>query len=217
MLNGSKRMNYWILLAVLVAAGLFVNFFEQTGEAQVSRKLLSEFPKQLGDWRQEGADERFNAETENVLRANDYVMRSYTAAGGRRSNLYIGYYSSQKTGATYHSPLNCLPGSGWTLGKPQLIDIKTSDGKSFQANVYVIESDKYKEVLIYWYQGRGRAVAGEFQDKLYTIWDSLLLRRSDGAMVRVMAPVGASESKAMDAAIDLAGKAAESISEYVPD
>jgi EpsI family protein len=217
MLNGSKRVNYWILLAVLLAAGLFVNFFEQTGEAQISRKLLSEFPKQLGEWRQDGADERFNAETEDVLRASDYVMRNYTASGGRRSNLYIGYYSSQKTGATYHSPLNCLPGSGWTLSKPQVIDIHTSNGKSFQANVYIIESDKYKEVLIYWYQGRGRAAASEFQDKLYTIRDSLLLRRSDGAMVRVMAPVGDSESKAMDAAIDLAGKTAESISEYVPD
>jgi EpsI family protein len=217
MLKGSNKGNYWLLLAVLLAAGLFINFFERTGEAQVSRRLLSEFPKQLGEWRQEGTDERFNAETEAVLRASDYVMRNYTAPDGRRSNLYVGYYSSQKTGATYHSPLNCLPGSGWTLSKPQLVRIPTTDGKSFQANVYLIESDKFKEVLIYWYQGRGRAVANEFQDKFYTIWDSVWLRRSDGAMVRVMTPVGDSEDKAVAAAVDLAGKAAESISEYVPD
>jgi len=217
MLNRSKTGNYWILLTVLVAAGIFVNFFENTGEAEVPRKNLSEFPRQLGEWQQNGTDERFNAETENVLRASDYVMRNYTAPAGRRSNLYIGYYSSQKTGATYHSPLNCLPGSGWTMSEPKTAEIKTADGKSFQANVYLIESDKHKEILIYWYQGRGRAVANEFQDKFYTVWDSLWLRRSDGAMVRVMTPVGDSEEKAMAAAVDLAGKAAESISEYVPN
>jgi EpsI family protein len=217
MFNGSKKTHYWVLLAILVAAGLFVNFFEHTGEALASRKTLSEFPKTLGDWQQNGSDERFNAETEGVLRADDYVMRNYTASGNRWANLYIGYYSSQKTGATYHSPLNCLPGSGWTLSKPQVIEVKAPNGKVFQANVYLIESDKFKQVLVYWYQGRGRAVANEFQDKLFTVWDSVWLRRSDGAMVRVMTPVGDSEEKAVAAAVELAGKAAESISEYVPN
>jgi EpsI family protein len=218
MLKSSKK-NYWILLAVLVVAGLFVNFFEHAGEVQAARKTLGEFPRTLGEWTQNGTDQRFDAETEGVLRADDYVMRNY-AAPGRRANVYVGYYSSQRTGATYHSPLNCLPGSGWTLNKYQVIDIKTADGKTFQANSYLIESDKYKEVLIYWYQGRGRAVASEFQDKLYTVWDSVWARRSDGAMVRVMVPVGDSEGaedKAMAAAADLASKTAESIGEYVPN
>jgi EpsI family protein len=215
--NSSK---FWILLALLLAAGIFINFFEQTSEARLPRKALIELPRELGEWRQTGADERFNAETESVLRADDYVMRNYAVAGAngsRRANLYIGYYASQKTGATYHSPLNCLPGSGWTLSRPQTIEIKTPGGKTFRANAYIIESDKYKEVLIYWYQGRGRAVASEFQDKLYTIWDSLRLRRSDGAMVRVMTSAGDSEEKALDAASDLAGRTFENISEFVPD
>jgi EpsI family protein len=220
MLKDPNKGKFWILLTVLLAAGIFINFFEHASEARLPRKALSELPKELGAWRQTGADERFSAETESVLRADDYVMRNYAisgANGSRQANLYIGYYASQKTGATYHSPLNCLPGSGWTLNRPQIVEIRTPDGKTFQANAYIIESDKYKEVLIYWYQGRGRAVAGEFQDKLYTIWDSLRLRRSDGAMVRVMTSVGDSEEKALAAATDLAGRAAEGISEFVPD
>jgi EpsI family protein len=216
MFNSPKKDHYWFLLAVLLAAGLFVNFFERVGEAPVSRKTLSEFPTELGEWRQNGTDERFSAETEGILRADDYVMRNYNASGNRWGNLYIGYYLSQKTGATYHSPLNCLPGSGWTLSQPQLIDIKTSR-RSFKANLYLIESDKFKEVLIYWYQGRGHAIANEYQDKLYTVWDSLLLRRSDGAMVRIMTPITDSTDKAMADAISLASAAAESIPEYVPN
>jgi EpsI family protein len=220
MLKDSGSGKFWLLFAVLFTAGLFINFFEQTGEAKLPRKNLGEFPAQLGEWRQSGADERFSTETESVLRADDYVMRNYAmtgANGGRRANLYIGYYLSQKTGATYHSPLNCLPGSGWTMSQPQKIDIKSPGGKTFQANAYIIESDKYKEVLIYWYQGRGRAVADEFHDKIFTIWDSLLRRRSDGSMVRVMTSVGDSQEKAINAALDLAGRSADNISEFVPD
>jgi EpsI family protein len=216
MLNKSESLKYWVLLAVLLIAGAFINFFEQIGEAKVPRRELREFPAQLGDWRQSGADEHFSAETEAVLRADDYVMRNY-ASGSTEANFYIGYYHSQKTGATYHSPLNCLPGSGWTLSEPRIVDISTADGRSFQANAYIIQADKYKEVLIYWYQGRGRAVASEFQDKLFTIWDSVAQRRSDGAMVRVMTPVNDSEDKAMASAVDLAAKASESISQYVPE
>jgi EpsI family protein len=217
MLKSSHNGKFWLLIIVLLTAGLFVNFFEQTGEARIPRRNLVEMSRELGEWRQSGADERFSLETESVLRADDYVMRNYSMPGGRRANLYVGYYLSQKTGATYHSPLNCLPGSGWTMTQPQKIDIKTPGGKIFQANAYIIESDKYKEVLVYWYQGRGRAVADEFQDKMFTIWDSLSRRRSDGSMVRVMTSVGDSEEKAINAALDLAGRAADNISEFVPD
>lgn len=218
----NSHTKYWGLLAVLIATGLFINFFEHTGEAKLPRKNLSELPAKFGNWNQVGSDERFSEEVEAVLRADDYVMRNFNIAkednsGMRKANLYIGYYQSQKTGATYHSPLNCLPGSGWTMSEPKLIDIKTPGGKIIKANSYIIQSDKYKEVLIYWYQGRGRAVADEFQDKLFTIWDSVWLRRSDGAMVRVMTSVGDSEEKAVAAASDLAGRAADDISAYIPD
>jgi hypothetical protein len=50
--------------------------------------------------------------------------------------------------------------------------------------------------MIYWYQGRGRIVASEYQDKVYTVLDSVLRRRSDGAMVRIMTGVGYSEAEA---------------------
>ncbi len=154
-------------------------------------------------------------ETESVLKTSDYVMREYVR-DGRLANLYIGYYASQKTGATYHSPQNCLPGSGWEMKKPEIVRIKTSDGKSFEANRYIIENGKYKEVMLYWYQGRGRTQASEYYDKIYTVLDSVTRRRSDGSMVRVMTSVGSSESEATSAAADLAAEVSEKLSAHVP-
>ena len=56
-----------------------------------------------------------------MLRATDYTMREYTSSDGRVANIYVGYYATQRTGATYHSPQNCLPGAGWVLSDPQVV------------------------------------------------------------------------------------------------
>lgn len=207
----------YLLLFVLIIGGVFINWFEQRGEVQTSRRPLSEMSAILGDWRQKGSAMKFDAPTESILRTTDYTMREYAAQDGRNANLYIGYYASQKTGATYHSPQNCLPGAGWVMIQPELVEIKTPSGNIFTANKFIIENGAYSEVLIYWYQGRGRAAASEYTDKINTIWDSVVRRRSDGAMVRVMTAVGGDEQKATAAAIDLSAKAADKLSDFVPD
>jgi EpsI family protein len=215
----SRARHFWLLVALLVAAGALVNFYEAAGEARVERQALSEFPRELGAWRQRGPDARFDAATEAVLRADDYVTRDYTNAEGRLASFYVGYYRTQRTGATYHSPLNCLPGSGWQLEEPAAVEVRPADGsEAFTANRYVISNGPDRFLLIYWYQGRGRAVASEYWDKVYTVLDSVRLRRSDGSMVRVLVPVvGRSDEEALRAALDFAGQAAPHLSPFVPN
>lgn len=207
----------YLIIAVLLFGGIFINWFQQRGEARIERKSLTELSAKLGEWRQKGDEIRFDANIESVLRTTDYTMREYVLPNGRLANLYIGYYASQRTGATYHSPQNCLPGAGWVMKQPELIEIKTPAGKTFTANRFIIENGVYNEVLIYWYQGRGRAVASEYNDKIYTVLDSVVRRRSDGAMVRVMTGVGNSETEATNAAIDLAAQTADQLSAHIPD
>ncbi len=212
-----NNSRFYLLLITLVIGGVFINWFEQRGEAEVERKALQEIPAKLGDWQQKGDEIRFDGQTETVLRTTDYTMREYILPDGRYANLYIGYYASQRTGATYHSPQNCLPGAGWVMGQPELVEIKTASGKTFTANKFIIENGIYEEVMIYWYQGRGRAVASEYHDKVYTVLDSVFRRRSDGAMVRVMTSVGNSETEATKAAIELAAQTADRLPDFVPD
>src|SRR5437773_1127275 len=124
----SNTIRFWLLLAVLVLGGAVINVWERAGEAKVSRRALKDFPAQLGSWRQAGNDVRFDVETEKVLRADDYVSRNFTAADGRMASFYVGYYATQRTGATYHSPLNYLPGSGWTMTDRGRITITPTGG-----------------------------------------------------------------------------------------
>jgi EpsI family protein len=110
-----------------------------------------------------------------------------------------------------------MPGTGWVLAKPDSVSIPMADGQSFVANKYLIQNGDYKSVMIYWYQGRGRAVASEYWGKVYTVIDSVRLRRSDGAIVRVTAPVITSEDTALATAIDLASATAKVLPEFVPN
>lgn len=215
MMKGSLR--FGLVFVVILLAGILVNSWAYLGEARVARKELKDFPRELGSWKQLRSDQILDKETLSVLRASDYLLRDYRTADGHVANFYVGYYASQRDGATFHSPLNCLPGSGWTMTDPGRITITSPDGRSFVANKYLIQNGDQKSLLIYWYQGRGRAVASEYWGKVYTVLDSVRLRRSDGAMVRVIIPMEKSTSDALQSAIDLAASATSVLPQFVPD
>ena len=214
----TRATHFWAMAALLLVGGAVVNFWAAAGEARAPRRALAEFPAEVGGWRRAGADVRFDAATEAVLRADDYVSRDYVGEGNRTASLYVGYYATQRAGATYHSPLNCLPGSGWVLKEPSTVEVRPADGRApFGANSYVIEHAGDRMLMLYWYQGRGRAVANEYVDKVYTVFDSIRLRRSDGAMVRVLVPFRGSERETAETAAQFAALVAPNLPAYVPD
>lgn len=207
-----------ILLATLIAAAaLAVNWFAFRTEAVPPRMPLDKLGAVLGDWHQRGGEIKFSEATENILRASDYTMREYVRPDGRVGNIYVGFFGTQRTGTTIHSPQNCLPGAGWVLSDRRTVTISPPGQEPFEATRYIIESGIYKEVMIYWYQGRGRTASGEFRAKFDTVIDSIVRRRSDGAIVRVMTSVGNDEKSADEAAIDLAERLASELPNFIPN
>jgi EpsI family protein len=95
--------------------------------------------------------------------------------------------------------------------------ISLPDGRQFAANKYIIDNGDSRSLMLYWYQGRGRQVASEYWGKVYTVIDSVRLRRSDGALVRVTVPMGDSEDAALKSALDLSTRAVTALPEFVPN
>jgi EpsI family protein len=56
--------------------------------------------------------------------------------------------------------------------------------REIRPNRYVFAKGAEREIVIYWYQSRGRVIANEYVEKLYLIRDAILRNRSDGALVR---------------------------------
>lgn len=217
MSKSNAHIRFWSLLILLLIGGAIINIWERTGEARISRLPLRQFPTQMGGWRQLGSDYRFDPETEKVLNADDYLSRNFES-NGQIASFYVGYFATQRSGATYHSPLNCLPGSGWTMSDGARITISpAAGGAPFEANRYLVSNGNDRGLMLYWYQGRGRTTASEYWGKIYTVLDSMRLHRSDGAMVRVMVPVKSSTSEAEQAAVDLASQTSSQLPAFVPN
>lgn len=212
----SKQARFWVLLVALLFSGAIINVWERAGEANVSRQPLKNLPLKVGSWQQVGGDVRFDAETEKVLKADDYVSRNFEL-DGHTASLYVGYYKTQRDGSTYHSPLNCLPGSGWVMSDGGRIMITPSNGQQFEANRYLIQNGNQSALMIYWYQGRGKTVASEYWAKIETVLDSVRRRRSDGALVRVMMPLADSPAEVEKLAAQFAADAAKELPPFVPN
>lgn len=56
------------------------------------------------------------------------------------------------------------------------------------------QGDEY-QIVLYWYQNRGRIIASEYWDKIYLVLDALFKGRRDGSFVRIMIPVHGGDLK----------------------
>src|SRR5580658_11142810 len=104
---------YWLMIAILLGATTGMAYLSH-GEATPPARPLSQFPAKVAGYTQI-IDWPLDKETLDVLKVTDYIDRGYWQPGMNRDlmTLYIGYFRSQRTGATIHSPKNCLPGAGW--------------------------------------------------------------------------------------------------------
>jgi EpsI family protein len=209
----------WILLASRSGA-----------EAQPPRKAFSELPLQLGGFT--GRDREMSQDVLDLLKLTDYAMRVYVppAVGQRESGafegqtrqaaapvwLYVGYYGSQRTGATYHSPKNCLPGGGWVFKSSEAVTGVLPGLPDAAVNRVVIEKGFDRQLILYWYQDRGRVIASEYAAKVYLILDATTRNRTDGALVRITTPIIGSESEAFSHAVAFVEQAFPALAEHLP-
>jgi EpsI family protein len=107
--------------------------------------------------------------------------------------LFIGYFATQRTGQTIHSPKHCLPGAGWTFESSDYVDLADANGKPHRVGEYVIANNEAKQFVIYWYQAHGRSVASEYMAKIYMASDAIRMNRTDGALIRVITPMTSGE------------------------
>jgi EpsI family protein len=187
------RMRLWITAGMLVCAFVLLQTMSH-GEAVVTRQPLRDLPYSLGGWT--GQDQPLEQQVLEAVGVTDYANRFYSRASDEPVQLYIGYYASQRTGDTIHSPKNCLPGAGWDPIRSGYATVPVSGGRKIVVNENVIQQDQNKDLVFYWYQGRGRAIASEYRAKFWMIADALSRNRTDGALVRLVTPMNDSENKA---------------------
>jgi EpsI family protein len=193
MLNFPSSVRLWITAGLLVGAFLLLHSVSH-GEAVVLHQPLGELPYTLDSWT--GTEQPLQERIVQAVGVSDYTNRIYFNPQVGLAQLYVGYYASQRTGDTIHSPKNCLPGAGWDPVQSGYIKISIPGGRQIVVNEYVIQQGLDKQLVFYWYQGRGRVIASEYLGKFWMVTDAISRNRTDGALVRLVTPMNDGELQA---------------------
>jgi EpsI family protein len=84
-------------------------------------------------------------------------------------------------------------------------------------NRYVIEKSLRRQVVYYWYQGRGRIVANDYANKFWLMLDAARLHRTNGSLVRIVVPQPPQQPGVADrAAAEFSRGIAPRLTAYLP-
>jgi EpsI family protein len=198
-----------ILVPVFLLAQAALIHWASGRERAPAPPALGSFPTAFGAWRQLSEDP-IAADVADQLRADQILSRTYMrtsildatlpATTGPVVGLFVAWFQSQRAGTSQpHSPKVCLPASGWIPAVTGEVTLDTAAGV-ITVNRYIVVNHGQRDVVLYWYQGWRRVTAGEWAAKFWLVADALRDRRTDTALVRVVAQSGDGGDQAATAA-----------------
>ena len=128
---------------------------------------------------------------------------------------YVGYYADQRSGDAIHSPRTACPdrdGNRWRQGPCR--STRPTGRSPSPATRSPRELDR--QLVLYWYQGRGRIVSGEYANKAWLMLDAARSGRSDGGLVRLIGPVVTSPDETLRELSSFAAQLLPHLSRYLP-
>ena len=200
-------------------------------EPTLVRKPFAEFPLALEGWT--GQDLKMDERVLDLLKLSDYVMRAYVppVTGASAAGAFDGRPAAVgRSGVSLRRVLR-QPEDGRHVPLAQELPARgrvavqvdgDGDGRRCRArrgatiNRVVIEKGFDRQMILYWYQDRGRVVASEYAAKGYLIWDAMTRNRTDGALVRISTPVVGSEEEAYRHALDFLRVSWEPLLRHLP-
>jgi EpsI family protein len=202
-----------IIVIMLITAAL--TGFASHSERITPNKPFSEFPLEIGQWK--GKKGELDQQVYNILGVEDYILANYRKTSGEMVNLYVGFYQSQKEGDIIHSPKNCMPGAGWNITDTSIETIHMTDTKkTIKVIKLILQKGAEKQVVLYWFQSRGRIIASEYMQKIWLVIDSITKHRTDGSFVRLISPVTVDEKTTLKVLKEFADKVYPVLNEHIP-
>ncbi len=183
-------------LAFALTASLYAVSTQVTAREDLapSRRSFLDFPQQVGPWQAQTfpLEERYL----QALKLDDYYLADYVTGAETGVNVYLAYYQSQRKGQSAHSPKSCIPGGGWEIVSLTTAPLAIDGAGALSVNRVVVQKQAERQLVYYWFKQRDRALANEYLVKWFLLWDGLVRHRTDGALIRLVTPIGAREADA---------------------
>lgn len=208
-----KRKSGSIALATILLLTLgFRHHISELASRPAADVQIEQLPMKLGDW-QGRESVGLDVRSQEILKLDRYVKRSYTNSKGEQVLLYVGYWKRQ-TGeyqAAKHSPALCLPSNGWhtqpggtvtlTAGSLQSGSLQSGSlqsgpaptspgGTPITAKKIIGELKGQSHLFYYWFFTGDSNYADEWQALLRISLENFFVGRSDGGIIEISTPIG---------------------------
>lgn len=179
----------YILGAVLVVAGIYVNFAGKSTYATKDEKWMEvHAPKRLGEYSmvpsQENPEQSYSMGdvVRNELAPYGIVCRVY-----KNFNLMVDVVLiASQNKASFHDPRVCFTAQGWSIVEESAIDIDTPRGK-IPATFVKMNRNGENSTGIYFYKGPGGFCSNATKLKFGMFWERIMGGRNvDGVFYRFM-------------------------------
>jgi exosortase D (VPLPA-CTERM-specific) len=185
----------WVALVLVALAAVANNFTPERQLIKPERKEFLDFPLSVEGYR--GQRERLSSVELDVLKLDDYIYANFRDQANRSINFYVAWHDIQGRGTvSTHSPRSCMPGGGWNITEfdEKILDGLGPDGGPLPVNRAVIKKGEQAQVVYYWFHQRGRMLTNEFAIKWFIFYDGMTRKRTDGGLVRFVAPLQPGEA-----------------------
>ena len=210
-----KRTGFWF--HATAAAAIILISIPITQRASYApnyplREGFENFPMTIDSWK--GRHVYIDPEMVAATKSHAHVNAEYSSPDHGWVSLWIAYYETQKkAGGFVHSPKGCFVATGWQIEKSKVIDL--AEGKPI--NWMIVNRMGEKLLVYYWFQQRGRWLADETKNKFYMAYDGFWRRRTDGAMIRLITPIGGNLETAEQRLTLFAQELLPRLNEFIPD
>jgi exosortase D (VPLPA-CTERM-specific) len=188
---GAKALVFLLIIVAVTPYAINGGFGGKSPRVPIHGNL-SDFPLTVDAWK--GTRNPLDPEAMKVLRLTDYAQIDYTNPTAPVGvNLYVAYLGMQTLGIIIHPPTNCLPGAGWKIVEEKVVSFAPAGRPPFDLVRILVQSGERKQLVYFWYEQQGRRVTSQLKGRFQLMLNSLLYNRTDGALVRVITPIPATE------------------------
>jgi exosortase D (VPLPA-CTERM-specific) len=188
-----------LLAMTLLTMGTSATWLLAPARAAVlpERAPLVQFPLSMESWT--GERKLLDPFIEGTLGADDYAAIDFMreGTGAPPVNFFAAYYHKETDSGYLHSPAICLPSAGWEVFRiePVTIALPGTEFGQIRLNRTIIQKGLSKQLVYFWFEGRGRSLTNDIEAKIYTVADSLVRGRRDVGIVRLVTSVSDIETE----------------------
>lgn len=212
-----KSKEYWIVIALLVLTGFYVNVLRYSRVDVQELVDLNKIPTHFESWYEKDAYSIDQA-TQDVLKASQTFWRKYRNYDDKNISLFVAYFKDQKYGAQIHSPKHCLPGGGWKIIDKSDYDIVVHNSPEYRlrVNKMINSNGRHDELMLYWFWTRSGPLTSEYSLKIDLAKNALLRKPTDAAFVRINLPISENQSESLQYASQFISELFPSLNVVLP-